>query len=130
MHPEVWEKGMDEFMSLALDSSRVNVRIGDNEFTCLVASSLVSRLTGLSEFESLPEDGMLFIYQNNNIAPFSRAEMNFDISIWFFDEDGDLVSTGWEADVAVSTLPYRYVLELAPDTQLQGKLEIIGFVVD
>lgn len=130
MHPEVWEKEMAKYLSSALDNRKATIRVGDENLTCRIASSLATRTEGLSVYEELPDDGMLFIYPGDHNAPFSKADMDFDITIWFFDREGELISSGWENDIAFCEQPYRYVLETRSDAELQGRLEIVTLLAE
>lgn len=124
MHPKKWDKNFYEAVTAGIDGRIVNLTIGETSLNCVIASVHSSRVRGLSEVSELPHDGMIFIYDRDHSAKFHRQGMSMDISIWFFDAQGNLVGSGWTGDVATASEPYRYVVETHPDVELEGRLSI------
>ena len=123
MHPQVWEKEMNVFMTKALDGQNIQISVGDEVLEVQVASSEESHKVGLSLHDHLPFSGMLFMYAKDNTAPFTRADMTFPIDIRFFDKEGSLIKTCLYEEteiVAECHIPYRYVLETGSLKDLQG----------
>lgn len=110
-----------------MDGMVVDIRIGEQDLTCVVASTHASRISGLSEYQELPKDGMIFIYDQDHTAKFQRRTMSgLDISIGFFDAEGNLVGSGWTGEEAIAEAPYRYVVESFVGMSFEGKLSIKG----
>lgn len=125
MNPEKWQQNYVESIHAGLNGKFAKLSVGDIELECQIASVHETRVAGLSQHTDMPRDGMIFIYDHNHTAQFQRTSMSgLDISIWFFDEEGTCVGTGWTDDVATANEPYRYVLETHPDLELDGRLEI------
>ncbi len=127
MHPEMWQKEMDKFVAQAMDGQNVQIMVGETKIEVQVASSEKSHKAGLALHDHLPYSGMLFLYQKDNTAPFTRKEMSFEIDIRFYDSAGELIAVNSSNEtVAECEEPYRYVLETAP-MLIDGRLEIIAF---
>lgn len=124
MHPDKWAKHFTETVNAGLDGQVAHVTVGETPLECIIASVQESRAQGLSDHAELPHDGMIFIYEGDHTAKFHRRSMSMDISIWFFDAQGNLVGSGWTDDEATASKPYRYVIETRPDIQLEGQLRI------
>ena len=124
MNPSKWEDNFHQAVVANYDGEIINVSVGGHELECVVASKHTSRVRGLAEHTELPRDGMLFIYNGDHNATFSRAAMSFDISIWFFDAAGALVGQGWSGDHSVNpSVAYRYVLETHVDLLMDEGIE-------
>jgi uncharacterized membrane protein (UPF0127 family) len=128
VHPEKWSKQFTETINAGLDGKTVELTVGDISLECMIASVHETRLRGLSEHAQLPLDGMIFIYEGDHTAKFQSLSMSIDVSIWFFDAQGDLVGNGWTEGVASAEGPYRYVVETHPDLELDGKLVLSGLI--
>lgn len=107
-----------------LDGQEIRITVGMQSLNVIVASTLMSRKRGLGTYQSLPSDGMLFIYTEDNDAPFTRDPMNFNIAIWFFDDEGQLFDFDRESPIARASSPYRYVLETDQELDLHGTLQL------
>lgn len=56
---------------------------------CAVADDELSRYTGLSGYDSLEEgQGMLFLYEDEDVRSFVMRDMDFDLDIIYADKDG------------------------------------------
>ena len=126
MNADKWLQHFNEQVVAAYDEQFAVVVLGEHRLECQVASTHESRVRGLSEHTEMPRDGMLFIYNEDHSALFHRKTMAFDISIWFFDAEGNLVGWGWDDQVShAASAPYRYVLETHSDFVFNDfKLEI------
>jgi uncharacterized membrane protein (UPF0127 family) len=124
MNSEKWSKHFNQMVHSGLDGKVVNLTIGDTSLECVIAAVHETRVRGLSEHAQLPLDGMIFIYDGDHTAKFQRQSMSMDISIWFYDAQGNLVGNGWTEGVATAGKPYRYVVETHADVILEGKLKL------
>ena len=132
MHPEAWEKEMSKLVNSALDGKQVGISIGGTNFVVTVASQSESRTAGLAGKESIPNDGMIFIYPGLHNAPFTMAEMLFPIQIYFFDAAGHIIhAEGSHSQLTVEPPEsYRYVVELASNLIVDGELELLEVIDD
>lgn len=128
MHPDIWENEMSNLLSGSLDGSTVKVVIGESSLTCIAALSIRSRQIGLSGSSEIPADGMIFICPTDESFPFTRANMSYDIDIWFFDNAGVPVKGNWSGDLAQPEAEYRYVIESRPNNLLKGNMTSISLV--
>ncbi len=126
MNADKWLTHFTEQVNAGLDGETVSVFVGDTELECLIASTDETRTRGLSQHTELPSDGMIFIYDADHGAKFTRKDMAaLSVSIWFFNSDGELVGNGWAGDVAEAREPYRYVIEANIDAKLSGTLRLM-----
>lgn len=90
------------------------------ELVVEVARDDVQRKAGLRWIEEPPLEGMLFVYDTDVKHPFTCREVEFDLDIFWFDGDGNLVGT--ETAEAHRKTPisverdYRFVLEVPAGT--------------
>lgn len=127
MNPDAWESEMSSLLTPHLDKQMVTIKVGSEELTVEVAATAESRQQGLGLREEMPGDGMLFICPPGSEAPFSRASMKMDITIWFFDSTGELVDVNTDGGIARASNKYTYVLETSPELNLYGRLSIKDF---
>ena len=71
---------------------KIKIEINDQEFSLLVAKTEEEKTQGLSNTDSLPEDGMLFDYSEapETELTFNTVDMNYPIDIVFVN-DKDIV---------------------------------------
>ena len=71
---------------------KIKIEINDQEFSLLVAKTEEEKTQGLSNTDSLPEDGMLFDYSESpeTELTFNTVDMNYPIDIVFVN-DKDIV---------------------------------------
>ncbi len=124
MHPEQWDKEMSKLIANAIDGQEIDISIGETRLEVVVASSTSSHKAGLSNHDSIPRQGMLFLYETDRTSPFTRQDMAFEIDIRFFDRNGDLVNLNKSGEIADAGNAYRFVLETEPRDDLEGKLVI------
>lgn len=92
-----------------LDGQEISVRVAD---------SVCERELGLSGFSELPEDqGMLFVFQRDDMHGFWMKDMQFSIDIVWVTKEGvvtDVVTLSPETypTVVIPHQPARYALEL------------------
>lgn len=123
MNPKKWENEIDKVIA-SLDKRTLKIRVGEEDLEVVAATTEASRSRGLNGLVSLPKDGMIFIYQEDTSKPYSRADMQFDIAIHFFDADGKLVHSDLDSEIVQADNWYRYVLETSEE--LTGQLEIVS----
>lgn len=99
---------------------KIKIEINDQEFSLLVAKTEEEKTQGLSNTDSLPEDGMLFDYSETpeTELTFNTVDMNYPIDIVFVN-DKDIV-------VAVETCePSDELIEVTAD---EG--ELLKYVIE
>ena len=99
---------------------KVNIEINDKEFSLLVAKTEEDKTQGLSNTDSLPEDGMLFDYSESPETElvFNTVDMKYPIDMIFVN-DKDIV-------VAVETCePSEELIEVTAD---EG--ELLKYVIE
>ncbi|WP_336345329.1 DUF192 domain-containing protein [Halalkalicoccus ordinarius] len=78
------------------DRATVTITDGDEELAVVdseVADGSRERYTGLSDHESLAEDeGMLFVFENEDERSFVMRDMAFPLDILFIDADGRITT--------------------------------------
>ena len=124
---EAFRMKMDLLNHVALsqmDGQTMEIGVGTQTLDVVVASTMGSRIRGLSSYVELPHDGMIFIYAEDHSAHFTRDPMSFDIAIWFFDSEGQMFDFDRGSPVVTASAPYRYVLETSPEVDLHGSLRL------
>lgn len=99
---------------------KIKIEINDQEFSLLVAKTEEEKTQGLSNTDSLPEDGMLFDYSESTETEltFNTVDMKYPIDIVFVN-DKDIV-------VAVETCePSDELIEVTAD---EG--ELLKYVIE
>lgn len=99
---------------------KIKIEINDQEFSLLVAKTEEEKTQGLSNTDSLPEDGMLFDYSESpeTELTFNTIDMNYHIDIVFVN-DKDIV-------VAVETCePSDELIEVTADDG-----ELLKYVIE
>lgn len=99
---------------------KIKIEINDQEFSLLVAKTEEEKTQGLSNTDSLPEDGMLFDYSENPETEliFNTVDMKYPIDIIFVN-DKDII-------VAVETCePSDELIEVTAD---EG--ELLKYVIE
>ena len=73
---------------------KVKIEINDQEFSLLVAKTEEEKTQGLSNTDSLPEDGMLFDYSESpeTELTFNTVDMNYPIDIVFVNDKNIVVA--------------------------------------
>ena len=74
---------------------KVNALINDKEYTLLVAKTDEEKEKGLSDTESIPEDGMLFDFSDDpqDELTFNTRKMKYPIDIIFINSDYEVAAT-------------------------------------
>lgn len=99
---------------------KIKIEINDQEFSLLVAKTEEEKTQGLSNTDSLPEDGMLFDYSENPETEliFNTVDMKYPIDMIFVN-DKDIV-------VAIETCePSDELIEVTAD---EG--ELLKYVIE
>lgn len=73
---------------------KIKIEINDQEFSLLVAKTEEDKTQGLSNTDSLPEDGMLFDYseEHETELTFNTVDMNYPIDIVFVNDKNIVVA--------------------------------------
>ena len=99
------------------------ITVDDRSLTVLVADSTAERRQGLRDVPALPRgiDGMLFVFEEPQVAFFTPEDTLMELDLWWFGEDGRLIDSidlrpceGDECPSHVSPGQIRWVLE-TPD---------------
>ena len=93
------------------------ITIGDQEYDVAVADTPESRKEGLEPYGYLkPDEGMLFIFEQEVQDPFTMANCAIDLDIVFIDDEGEVVDVksaqAYDENPVTSKYPYMYVLEV------------------
>lgn len=126
MNDNAWESEMAQIVLSSYDQQQINITVGEVDLEVLVAASDETRKKGLSNYDTIPCDGMLFMYAFDNTDPFHRTLMRFDIAIRFYDDTGRLLHEDLANHAAHCPVPYRYVLETDIDKMISGALTVHG----
>ena len=103
------------------DRATVTITDGDEELAVVdseVADGSRERYTGLSDHESLGEDeGMLFVFENEDERSFVMRDMAFPLDILFIDADGRITTiheapTEEDSDLTSYRGEAKWVLEV------------------
>lgn len=89
-----------------------------NQFLTLsveIADNTATRSVGLANRDQPSGDGMVFVYQYDHDAAYTVAAMKFDLDIFFFNGEGELIvmksARAGDPSPVFCPQPYRYVLE-------------------
>ncbi len=108
-------------------------RIGEGYFNFEIASTLESRIRGLSGRPSLPEtDALLFVFDEPSVNHcIVMRDMNFNIDILWFDENRTLVHEVKNAppdtppeEVYCPDKPAQYVVEIAAGVADKNRIKL------
>ena len=93
------------------------ITIGDQEYDVAIADTPESRKEGLEPYGYLkPDEGMLFIFEQEVQDPFTMANCAIDLDIVFIDDEGEVVDVksaqAYDENPVTSKYPYMYVLEV------------------
>lgn len=97
------------------DFDVTHLQFDDAELIVEVAQDTLSRIHGLRYVEAPKHDGMLFVYDEPVDVAFTMKDVEFDLDIWWFDKDFQLVghatANAGDQQVDAPSL-YQYVLEV------------------
>lgn len=93
------------------------ILIGGQEFDVAIANTPEARKEGLEPYGYLkPDEGMLFIFEEEVTDPFTMATCAIDLDIVFIDSEGEVISVhpteAHDAKPVTCKWPYMYVLEV------------------
>ena len=93
------------------------ILIGGQEYDVAIADTPESRATGLEPYNYLkPDEGMLFIFEEEVTDPFTMANCVIDLDIIFIDSEGEVISVhpvkANDENPVTCKWPYMYVLEV------------------
>ena len=91
--------------------------IGNQEYDVAIVDTPESRQQGLEPYGYLkPDEGMLFIFDQEVQEPFTMANCAIDLDIIFIDDEGEVVDVksarAYDEKPITSKYPYMYVLEV------------------
>lgn len=108
-----------------------NISIDDTTIHAFVADTDSTRERGLGGYSALsPNEGMLFVFQQDGSYGFWMKDMSFPIDILWLDANGyvvyvqENVTPETYPTVYTSPQPARYVLELPSGFAVQNKIKI------
>ena len=93
------------------------ITIGGQEYDVVIANTPESRKEGLEPYGYLkPDEGMLFIFDQEVQDPFTMVNCAIDLDIIFIDDEGEVVDVksvqAYDEKPVTSKYPYMYVLEV------------------
>lgn len=93
------------------------ITIGDQEYDVVIADTPESRKEGLEPYGYLkPDEGMLFIFDQEVQDTFTMANCAINLDIIFIDDEGEVVDVksvqAYNEKPVTSKYPYMYVLEV------------------
>lgn len=93
------------------------ITIGDEEFDVAIADTPELRRKGLEPYSYLrPDEGMLFIFDDDQTIHFTMADCNIDLDIIFIDDEGEVLEVksvkARDPRPVKCSSPYRFVLEV------------------
>lgn len=111
-HPEL--KGQNTGKTITPTET---ILIGDQEFDVAIADTPEARREGLEPYGYLkPDEGMLFIFEEEVTEPFTMANCAIDLDIIFIDSEGEVISVhptkAYDEEPVICKWPYMYVLEV------------------
>lgn len=95
-----------------------SVSFGTTTLQVVVADTPQARRQGLSGRDTIPEDGMLFVFEESARHGFWMKDMRFPIDIIWLDQDGQVV------DVKKRVTPDSYPDTFKPDTPARYVVEV------
>lgn len=100
-------------------NNKANVIVGTFLFNSVVVSNDIDREKGLSgKKEIFPNEGMLFVFNKEEVPKFWMKDMNFPIDIVWIDENKKIV--GVEQDISPETYPNTF----SPKSKIKYVLEV------
>lgn len=93
------------------------ILIGGQEYDVAIADTPEVRAAGLEPYDYLkPDEGMLFIFEEEVTEPFTMANCGIDLDIVFIDEEGEVLEVkpvkAYTEEPVTCRWPYMYVLEV------------------
>lgn len=93
------------------------ILIGGQEYDVAIADTPEVRAAGLEPYSYLkPDEGMLFIFEEEVTEPFTMANCGIDLDIVFIDEEGEVLEVkpakAYTEEPITCRWPYMYVLEV------------------
>lgn len=93
------------------------ISIGDKEYDVAVAYSAAERSEGLKPYNYLrPDEGMLFVFEEDSQDYFTMEECAIDLDIVFIDDEGEVIDVqtvkAFDPEPVVCDEPYQFVLEV------------------
>lgn len=93
------------------------ILIGGQEYDVAIADTPESRATGLEPYNYLkPDEGMLFIFEEEVTDPFTMVNCGIDLDIVFIDDEGEVIEVksvkAYDENPVTCKHPYMYVLEV------------------
>lgn len=116
----------------ALETEFIN--FGGKEYQVAIADTPKARQKGLGDYDSLlPDEGMLFVFEQPGDYCFWMKEVEFAIDIFWFDAEGNVVKSidslapETYPELFCPKEPVKYVLEIAggQSSQLKKPLKLI-----
>ena len=91
--------------------------IGGQEYDVAIADTPEARAKGLEPYSYLkPDEGMLFIFEEETTESFTMANCSIDLDIIFIDEEGEVIEVkptkAYTEEPITCRWPYMFVLEV------------------
>lgn len=105
------------------------ITIGDQEYDVAVADTPESRKEGLDPYGYLrPDEGMLFIFEEETTDYFTMKNCAIDLDIVFIDSEGEVIQVSsvkaYDPKPVVCEEPYQFVLEVNINSGIEVEDEL------
>ena len=113
--PEVNQEEITKAQNNKTITPTETILIGGQEFDVAIADTPETRREGLEPYGYLkPDEGMLFIFEEEVTEPFTMANCAIDLDIIFIDSEGEVISVhpteAYDQEPVICKWPYMYVL--------------------
>lgn len=114
--PEVNQEEPEKAKDKTITPSET-ILIGGQEYDVAIADTPEIRAIGLEPYSYLkPDEGMLFIFDEEVTEPFTMANCGIDLDIVFIDEEGEVLEVkpakAYTEEPITCRWPYMFVLEV------------------
>lgn len=117
--------------TIVASSTEPSIRVAGNLVHIAIADTPAAKEKGLSGRDDLaPDEGMLFVFEEDSGHPFWMKDMNFSIDMLWISSEGTIVhiapnvSPETYPQTFSSPVPSRYVLELSANYAAEHNLKI------
>lgn len=115
--PEVKQEEPRKTKSTKTITPSETILIGGQEYDVAIADTPEARAEGLEPYGYLkPDEGMLFIFEEEVTESFTMANCGIDLDIVFIDDEGEVIEVksvnAYDENPVTCKHPYMYVLEV------------------
>lgn len=100
------------------------ITIGDKEYDVAIANTTEARKEGLEPYDYLkPDEGMLFIFEEESSDYFTMKNCAIDLDIVFIDDEGEVIEVktvqAYDSELITCEEPYMFVLEVNANSGIE-----------